>query len=204
MISPVHWLVILSAGISVAGSSLYIRDTLRETTKPNRVSWSMWALAPLIGTAAAISAGADLWATVRIFLSGFLPLIVFIASFVNPQSYWKLSIFDILCGVCSAIALILWLSTGFDTSAILLAAIGDGFACVPTLRKAWTHPETETGLTYVASLVAVVLVLPSIPVWNIQNSAFQIYLLIANVLLLFAVYRKRIFASRNPISNSHE
>src|SRR3989344_7823141 len=109
MIAFPQILVIVSIFISIAGASAYIRDTVRGTTKPNRISWSLWALAPLIGTAAALSAGADVWATTRVFLSGFLPLIVFIASFVNRQSYWKLTFFDMMCGVCSGIALVLWL-----------------------------------------------------------------------------------------------
>lgn len=184
-------LVLVSVPVSVAGSAIYIRDTLRGKTKPNRVTWSMWVLAPLVGTAAAISAQADLWATVRIFLAGFLPLLVFAASFLNRQSYWRITLFDFLCGACSLLALVLWGIVGFPRSAILLAAIGDGFASLPTIRKAWIYPETETGLTYVASLVSVLLIIPSIPRWNIENSAFQIYLLAANTILVLAIYRKR-------------
>lgn len=190
-ISWVHWLVILSVLVSISGSFAYIRDTLKGKTKPNRVSWFMWALAPLIGTSAALSSGADVWATVRIFLSGFLPLIVFIASFVNPKSYWKLTPFDLACGVCAILAFAVWGFADSPRLAILLAAIADGLASLPTIRKAWNNPETETGITYVAGLLAVILILPSIPVWNIENSAFQIYLLIANTLLLLSVYRKR-------------
>ncbi len=185
-----HWLVFVSALVSIAGSAAYIRDTLAGRTKPNRVSWSMWALAPLIGTAAAFSAHADIWATTRIFLSGFLPLIVFLASFFNKQSYWKLTPFDMLCGVCSVLAFIVWGVVDSPQLAILLAALGDGFAALPTIVKAWKYPETETGLTYVASFVSVVLIIPSIPRWDIANSAFQIYLLTANTCLLIAVYRK--------------
>ncbi|MEO8637507.1 MAG: hypothetical protein ABI430_01235 [Candidatus Taylorbacteria bacterium] len=191
-ISFVHWLVVLSVLVSLAGATAYIRDTIRGKTKPNRVTWFMWALAPLVGTVAALSAHADPWATSRIFLAGFIPLIVFVSSFFNPKSYWKLAIFDILCGVCSLLAFALWLGIDSPRIAILLAALGDGLAALPTIRKAWVNPETETGLTYIASLVAVLLVLPSIPVWNIENSAFQICLLIVNVLLIFSVYRKRI------------
>lgn len=190
-------LVVVSAFISVAGSAAYIRDTLKGQTKPNRVSWGMWALAPLIGTAAAISASADIWATVRTFLAGFLPLIVFLVSFTNRQSYWKTSIFDYACGVCAAIALVIWLKADMPTYAILFAALGDGFASLPTIFKAWKYPETETGVTYMASLVSVLLVLPSIPVWNIENSAFQVYLLFCNIILLFAVYRKSFRFSKN-------
>lgn len=190
--SVAHWFVLLSALIAVAGSYAYIRDTLAGKTKPNRVSWSMWALAPLIGTVAALSAHADAWTMIRVFLAGFLPLLVFIASFVNAKSYWKLTLFDALCGVCALIALIALVIIDAPRFAILLAAIGDGFASLPTIRKAWIYPETETGVTYIASFVSVLMVIPSIPRWDIENSAFQIYLLIANTILLIAVYRKRL------------
>lgn len=187
-----HVLVLVSAAISVSGAVAYIRDTLKGQTKPNRISWSMWALAPLIGTAAALYAQADPWATVRIFLAGFLPLIVFTASFLNPKSYWKLTLFDFLCGLCALLAIVVWGTINSPQLAILFAALGDGFATIPTVRKAWIQPETETGITYIASFVAVLLIIPSIPRWDIENSAFQIYLLIANALLLFSVYRKRL------------
>jgi len=190
--SLIHWLVILSAVVSVLGSSAYIIDTAKGKTKPNRVSWLMWSIAPLIGTFAALSAGGDIWATVRIFLAGFLPLIVLIVSFTNSKSYWKLTKFDFLCGACSLIAIVIWLIVGNPVIAILFAAIGDGFACLPTILKAWKNPETETGTTFVAALLASFLVLPSIPKWDIQNSAFQIYLIIANMVIVFSIYRKKL------------
>jgi hypothetical protein len=192
-LSFAHWLVVASVLVSIAGAWAYIRDTLAGKTKPNRVSWGMWALAPLVGVAAALSAHADPWAVIRVFLAGFLPLLVFLASFVNPQSYWKLTIFDIFCGMCSILALIVWGFAESPRAAILLAALGDGFAALPTIFKAWKYPETETGLTYIASFVSVLIILPSIPQWDIENSAFQIYLLAANTLLMLAVYRKRLF-----------
>ena len=198
-LSFIHWLVVVSALISVAGSYAYLKDTFSGKTKPNRVSWSMWAIAPLIGTAAALSSNADFWATVRIFLAGFLPLLVFLASFANRQSYWKLTGFDLACGVFSVAALVVWGIVDLPRMAILLAASGDGFACLPTVVKAWKYPETETGITYIASFISVILVIPSIPVWNIENSAFQVYLLIANALLLIAVYRKKLGLGREVI-----
>lgn len=192
-ISFVHWLVILSSLISLSGGISYVRGINKGTAKPNLVTWFMWALAPLIGVGAAISAHADLWGVVRIFLAGFIPVIVIIAVFKNPRSYWKLTTFDFLCGICSLIALIIWLGIDKPVIAVLFAAIGDAFAGLPTIIKAWRHPETENGLTYVASLVSVCLVLPSIQIWNIENSSFQIYLLFVNIILIFSVYRKKIF-----------
>ena len=38
--------------------SVYLRDTLRGTTKPNRVTWLLWAVAPLAGCSGRASARA--------------------------------------------------------------------------------------------------------------------------------------------------
>lgn len=204
MINYAHWLVLLSALVSIFGATTYIRDTLRGESKPNRVTWGLWAIVPLIATGAAISVGADIWATTRVFLAGFLPALVFIASFVNPQSFWKLTFFDSVCCISALFALIAWGLVDSPRLAVLLAAIGDAFACLPTIRKAWKYPETETGITYIASFTSVLLVLPSIPIWNIENSAFQLVLLFSNAILIFAVYRSHLgFGSSISLSSRH-
>ncbi len=104
-ISFAHWLVLISTAISMSGAFAYIRDMFSGKTKPNRVTWGLWAFAPLIGTGAALAAHADAWSTVRIFVSGFGPLLVFLSTFAAPQSYWKLSRFDHACGGLSLVAL---------------------------------------------------------------------------------------------------
>lgn len=198
-----HWLVILSALISVFGAVAYIRDTLAGRSKPNRVSWIVWAAAPILGTVAALAAGADIWVTIRVFLAGFVPLLVFLASFVNPKAYWKITKFDIAFGIIAVIGLGFWIFADSPQMAVLFLAIADGAAAIPTLAKAWKFPETETGFTYVMGLIAVLLVLPSIEVWNIENSAFQIYLLLVTSALIFCVYRKRILGFFTGSGNFH-
>lgn len=196
-LSVAHWLVVVSALINVVAASAYIRDTIAGRSQPNRVSWFLWAATPLIATGAAIAAHADGWATFRIFMSGFMPLLIFLASFVNRQSYWRASRFDYGCAALSIAALIAWSLAQSPVLAILLAAIADGFAGLPTLAKAWRHPETETGGFYALSFISALIVMPAIPVWTIENSAFQIYLLIANLVLLIAVYKGRLIPARS-------
>jgi hypothetical protein len=192
----IHWLVLLSVAISFSGAVAYIRDMFAGKSKPNLVTWGLWGFAPLIATGAALTAHADVWSTVRIFMSGFGPLIVFIVAFFVPQSYWKLTKLDFLCGLFSVVALIAWLVADSPVLAILLAALADLLATLPTLIKAWKHPETETLYTYFVGLFTASIVIPAIPVWNIENAAFQVYLLIANVLLFVAVARGHIFKKK--------
>lgn len=194
-ISYAHWWVIVSCLLAVFGSRTYIRDTIRGQTKPNLVTRGMWWVAPLIGISAALSADADPRASMRIALAGIIPLIVFFAALVwNKQSYRKVSSFDIGCGLSSLFALIFWIYAKDPVTAVLLAAIGDGFAALPTIIKAWKYPETESGTIFLMSLLGALLVIPSITERNIVNAAFQVYLLFVNSILILAIYRKKIFS----------
>ena len=188
-ISFAHWLVLVSAVISFTGAFAYIRDMVRGKSKPNLVTWGLWAFAPLIATGAALSANADLWATVRIFIAGFGPLLIFITAFIVKQGFWKLSKFDYICGAISIISLGAWVVADEPILAILLAAIGDMFATLSTIVKAWKYPNTETLYTYFVGIFTASIVIPAIPIWNIENSAFQVYLLVANTTLFFIVLR---------------
>lgn len=185
-----HWLVLISVITSLTGSVAYIRNTLAGKTQPNRVSWFLWGTVPMLGVAAALSLGADPWATARIFIAGLVPLIIFCASFVNRKSFWKLTHFDYFCGGIAVFAIALWGLADSPRLAILFFAIADLFASLPTLIKAWKYPETETGFVFLMGFFSVLITIPAIPVWNIENSAFQIYLLLVNFLLALFVYRK--------------
>ena len=183
-------LVVISAILMIAGGYVYFRDTLAGITKPNRVSWFMFALAPLVSLGAAFSEDADVWSSVRVIVGGIVPAVIFAASFVNKNSYWRLTRFDLICGVLSFAALVFWLLVDSPLIAVLLASLSNGLAAVPTFFKAWNYPETETRMIFITSFLSSILIIPVIPEWTIVNSAFQISLIVSTALLLLAVYRK--------------
>lgn len=189
-----EWIVFAGVAAQLVGISYYVRETLRGNTKPNRVTWLMWAAAPMIGALAAFADGVR-WPALPVFMAGFGPLLVFISSFVNPKAYWRLERFDYLCGISSVLALIFWGVTREPAIAILFAIASDGFAAVPTLAKLWRFPETETVHPYVTGLFASLTSIAAITVWGFSAYAFPVYLMTINILLIFAFFRRRIFAA---------
>ena len=183
-------LVIVSALLLLWGGYACLRDTLAGRTKPNRVTWFLWALAPLVSFGAAFSADADNWASVRVLVGGVVPAVIFLGSFVNKNSYWRLTRFDWLCGGLSLTALLFWQFVNSPLIAVLLATAANAFASIPTFIKAWNFPETETRLIFIASFLSAILIIPAIPVWTIANSAFQMGLMVTTGALLLAIYRK--------------
>ncbi|MGA0343450.1 MAG: hypothetical protein ACO3RT_07905 [Arenicellales bacterium] len=190
MLTLAQWLVLASAVLMLWGGYDYLKDTLMGKTKPNRVSWSLWALAPLISLGAAFSAGADIWASVRVIVGGIVPATVFFASFVNKNSYWRLNAFDWFCGALSVAALVFWQLADSPLLAVLLASAANTLASVPTFIKAWNFPETESRLIFINSFVSSVIIIPAIPEWTVANSAFQISLMTTTALMMVAIFRK--------------
>ena len=185
-----QFLVVVSTLLMVLGGYSYLRDTLAGRTKPNRVSWTLWALAPLISLGAAVDADADVWASIRVLIGGVVPGVIFLASFINKNSYWRLGRFDWFCGGLSLAALVFWQLADSPLVAVLLATTANTLASVPTFVKAWNYPETESRLIFITSFLSAILIIPVIPVWTIANSAFQIGLMATTAVLLVAIYRK--------------
>jgi len=190
-----HYLVLVGAIVQLAGIISYTKETLKGNTKPNKVTWLLWSVAPLIATFAALADGVK-WAVLPVFVAGFSPLIVFIASFINKKSYWKLEKFDYLCGLCSILALALWAITKEPVIAIILAIASDAFVAIPTLMKSWKYPETETVDAYTTGLFSSLTSFAAIKMWSFAEIAFPVYLVIVNLSLIISILRKKIFKKK--------
>jgi hypothetical protein len=170
----VNWVYVGSA-IGALGAAVYLRDTLRGTTKPNRVTWLLWAVAPLLAAAVELDDGVGLRA-LPTFMVGFMPLLVFVGSFHNPASIWRIRRIDYACGVMSIVGTVVWLVTRDGVLAISAAIAADFMAGVPTLMKSWTYPETETVYSYAGAVVSMVVVLLTVQHWSFDVAAFPAFI----------------------------
>jgi hypothetical protein len=187
----IEYLVIVAAVASLLAAFVYIRSMFVGGTKPNRMSWLMWAIAPLIATAAAVSNGVG-WAVLPVFMAGFSPLLIFTASFFAKKAYWKLSTFDYVCGALSGLALIMWWLTKDPAVAIVFAIASDALASIPTLTKAWTNPKTESVWPYIIGVFGAASSLAVATLWTFSEYAFPSYLVIINIMVVLALYNRQL------------
>jgi hypothetical protein len=80
--------VYIRAALSFLGALSYLIDTLKGKAKPNKVSWFVWALAPLVAFWATVQQGVGIQSLLT-FVVGFNPFLIFLASLVGalPNSY---------------------------------------------------------------------------------------------------------------------
>jgi hypothetical protein len=172
----VHF-IYLGAAIGAIGTALYLRDTLRGTTQPNRVTWLLWAIAPLLAAGVEFRAGVGL-RTLTTFMIGFMPLLVFAASFHNPLAVWKIHRLDYLCGGLSIAGTLAWFIVQSGVVAIAAAIVADFLAGVPTLIKSWKNPESESATSYVGAVLSTAILLLTVRTWTTEVAAFPTFILV--------------------------
>ncbi len=182
--------IIISVLIGFYGSASYAFNTLKGKTKPNRVTWFLWALMPIIAFFAMLDKDVSVTPLITTFLSGFIPLIIFIVSFVNKKAFWKITRFDYICGALSLAGIIAWLVTSNSNAAIIFAITADVFASMPTIIKAYKFPDTEGWLNYFTGSINAAVTLLTIKVWTFANVAWVMdILIICSIIFVLVKFR---------------
>ncbi len=183
--------VIIGTLIGAVGSIAYLIDTVKGKVKPNRVSFLLWSIAPLIAFAAQIGKGVGIESLMTLSV-GILPLMTFGGSFINKKAEWKLTRFDLTCGFLSIVGLIFWLITQEGNIAIAFSILADGLAAIPTVVKAYKYPETEVAWPWLTTSFGVILTLLTLRQLTFANSAFIIYIFIVDTTIFSLVQFNKI------------
>ena len=71
--------------------------------------------------------------------------------------------------------------------AIAFSLLADCMAAVPTLRKAYRDPHTETWMAFLCSGISAGITLLTITDWDFATAAFPIYILVMSGVLFILV-----------------
>jgi len=194
--------VFLSVALGLLGSLRYARATLRGQVRPNRVTWALWAAAPLIGFFAQLDTEVGRPALLTLS-AGVGPLIVLAASLASRHGTAVVTRFDLACGAISVAALIVWVGLGQAALAVWFAVIADGAGAIPTLRKAWRDPDSESALFFALVGVAATITLLTITSWQPASWAFAGYMLAISIVLTATIVVRRGRRSRTAATEAH-
>lgn len=184
-----EYFALIGAAIASSGGFYYLYCTIKGTVKPNRVTWFFWGTFPMIAFAAQFSqeVGMLAWAT---FIAGFTPFLIIIASYLNPDAYWRIAKLDYIFAAIGVFSIALWWVTKEANVALAFALIADLAVALPTIFKAYRFPETESWVAYALSAVGFGIACLSINIWTFENYAFILYLFFTNLLVAALAVRK--------------
>lgn len=181
---------IVGAIIGSLGGLYYLYETIVGRAQPNRVTWLLWGLFPLIIFVAQRVQGVEGQSWVS-FVSGLNPLLIVAASILNKQAYWKTERRDYVLMAAAIVGIVLWALTDNPNLALLFALLADLLAAVPTLIKAYTHPSSESWLAYAISAVGFGISVLAIHSITFENTAFVVYVFLLNLALAVLAVRGR-------------
>lgn len=169
----------------------YIRDTISGKTTPHIYTWFIRALVTAIAFGLQVGGGAGVgsWVTLAIVVACSS---VFFLGLRNGKKDITVSDTFFLC--LSLIALGLWLIVKQPVLSIILVSLIDMLGFVPTIRKSWHKPYSETLFLYELNTFRHVLSLLALESYSIVTRLYPATWVVANGLfsVMLTIRRKKL------------
>lgn len=132
---------IIAALLAAASAFTYIRDIFRGNTKPHIYTWLIWAIVTVLGFLGQwyTGGGAGSWAT---GVTAIYTIAVLALSFRYGTT--DITNFDKFCLALALISIVPWLLTHNILLSVILATFTDIIGFLPTIRKTWNAPKSES------------------------------------------------------------
>ncbi len=173
---------LLAGVITLIAVVPYVRDMLRGTTRPNLVSWGLWTLIHIIFISAQFSAGAS-WSVVLPLVELFTVGGVFMLGLAG-YGYKKYGPLDLVCLAVAIAAIVLWQLTQEPLAALILSVVADIIATIPTLKKSYLDPHSETPLAYFLIVISAIVAGASTTLFDLPNLIWPVYIFAINAAVL--------------------
>lgn len=182
------FIAILSSVIGVACYAPYIRHVLLGQTTPHTYSWLVWTLLQIIGAAAMLSGGAGAGA---LFLMGGAALSGFIFVLSLRNGTHDITMFDTVCLIGAFSGMGAYFFMRDPLYSVLAISFTEFMAFVPTWRKAYAKPDSETLLTYALSAVSSALALFALSAITFTTVLYPLSITITNTVCSAIIIRRK-------------
>lgn len=168
----------------------YFRDLLKRKTKPHVYSWFIWSALTFIVFGLQLSGGAGIAAFVTLSAASISTVVFIIA--LRQGGAKMITRTDTLFLALALITLVAWLVAKQPVISAILATLTEVLGFVPTIRKSWQNPHTETLSLYALNAFRFVLAVLSLETISIVTTLYPVTWFFGNALFaLMLFYRRR-------------
>jgi hypothetical protein len=181
-------LAVIAALIAVGGNVPYLRDAFRKRVKPHPYTWLVWTIVSGITFFGQLQKGAGIGA-LPAGVAEIFTICIFLFSLQYGFKYVVRT--DKYFLAAALLGLIPWIVSDDPTISVIIAVLIDLIAFVPTIRKTWQNPKTETPVLYGANVIRHVLTLFSLQAYNIATTLHSIAMIITNSIMTGIILLKK-------------
>jgi len=142
---------IVATIIGVPSFIPYILDTFKRKTQPHVYTWLIWTILQATGVIAMYNNGAGI-GILALAIGTFFCAFICIISFKYGTK--NITPFDTMCLVGALISIGVYVFLHQPLLSVILVSAIDFMGFLPTLRKSWAEPHTETVSMYAFFLVS--------------------------------------------------
>ncbi len=183
---------IIAVLLTFIGYIPYLRDILKGKTKPHIYSWFLWGFVTIIVFALQVSDNAGVGALVTLAAALMCFVVIFLGKKYGNIS--KITLSDKIFLSLALVTLGLWIFAKQPLLSAILATTIDVLGFVPTIRKSWNEPFSETLPFYYLNTLRFGLALYSLGKYTIITALYPIMWLLANGLfaIMLNIRRKQV------------
>jgi hypothetical protein len=179
---------IITSLLSIICFLPYLRDIFNKKSTPHIYSWLVWSILQAEGTIAII-VGHGSYGALGIGIGTLFCSLIFFLSFKYGTK--NITRFDKICLAGSILSVVLWIFTKDPTLAVILISVIDFMAFMPTYRKGYEEPLTETVSTYLLSSISSIFALVALTDYSVATSLYLVSLVLSNgIFVIILIYRR--------------
>jgi len=182
---------ILAVILTFSGYIPYLRDITKGKTKPHIYSWFLWGFVTSIVFALQISGNAGIGAFVTLAAAVMCISVIFLG--YKYKCISDIIPLDTIFLILALITLGIWIFAKQPVLAAILATSIDLLGFIPTIRKSWNKPYSETLLFYYLNTIRFLLAIVALHTYSIITALYPIsWLLINGLFALMLLMRRKI------------
>lgn len=162
---------IIAILLTLIGYIPYIKDTIKGKTTPHAYTWFTFGLATAFVFALQLSSGAGVGSFVTLVIS-ISVFTIFVLSLFKGEK--NITSSDTVFLILAMVALVFWLIVKQPIVSVILLSTINILAFIPTIRKSWYKPFSETLSTYIVNASRYLIGLLALEHYNIVTYFFPL------------------------------
>jgi len=166
----------------------YFRDIFAKKTHPHAYTWLIWTITQGIAAIGILYGGGN-WGGYYLAAMTLFVAAIFILSLKFGTK--NIAIGDTLILILCIVAILIWWQLKQPLFAILLITAIDVFGYIPSIRKSYQEPWSETMISWIMFSIANILGILALSKYNLMTTVYLSTIATCNIILFLVCYFRR-------------
>jgi hypothetical protein len=189
----------ISALLVIISYLPYVLDIIKKKTKPHSYTWLIWSITQTIAIFGILQGHGGGPATYPLIIGSILCFAVFILSIFFGTK--DITVLDSIVLFLALGAIFIWLKLNSLIFAVILVSIIDFLGYIPSFRKSYNNPWTETISAWIGFILSGCCGLLALNKINLLTSVYIITITSANIIIsLICIVRRKQLPNLKPLN----